>query len=200
MSEYLTPMSKRSQQKSDTRHLIIDNAHMLFSAYGFTATPTLDIAKQAGISHGSIFAHFNTREDLIVSVVDAFAFKLKEKFEELQIQHPSFSAFLEAHLHVMEEFEPLYSRLIAEEAILPKEISQQLVLLQGGIAKYFHASLQEDPSILKDRLPPSSFIFNLWIGLLHYYLTRKSYFIEEGSLFKIKGPEIIHHFLQLIRK
>lgn len=64
--------SNRKKQKERTRRIIVETAMAEFSAKGFQATNTRDIATMAGISHGTIFVHFPTREDLIMAVVLEF--------------------------------------------------------------------------------------------------------------------------------
>lgn len=44
---------------------ILDAATKLFIEYGFHATPTSKIAKEADVSNGTLFHYFNTKEELI---------------------------------------------------------------------------------------------------------------------------------------
>jgi len=57
--------STRQIQKLNTRKKIIETAYKIFSERGFSV-PSNIIAKEAGVSHGSIFAHFPTINDLMV--------------------------------------------------------------------------------------------------------------------------------------
>lgn len=49
----------------DKRQQIFDSALTLFVECGFHGTPTSRIAKEAGISNGTLFHYFSTKEDLI---------------------------------------------------------------------------------------------------------------------------------------
>ncbi|MDN5284295.1 MAG: transcriptional regulator, TetR family [Mucilaginibacter sp.] len=49
----------------DKRELLLDTALRLFVEFGFHATPTSKIAKQAGIANGTLFYFFSTKDELI---------------------------------------------------------------------------------------------------------------------------------------
>ena len=52
----------------DKRAAIVRTAVRLFTAQGFYGTPTAQIAKEAGVSNGTLFRYFPTKEDLINNV------------------------------------------------------------------------------------------------------------------------------------
>ena len=60
---------KRTEQRQRTRQHLIETALALFEARGVAATRTLDVAEAAGVSHGTVFAHFPTREALVEAAV-----------------------------------------------------------------------------------------------------------------------------------
>lgn len=49
----------------DKREQILTSALRLFVEFGFHGTPTSKIAKEAGVSNGTLFHYFATKEDLI---------------------------------------------------------------------------------------------------------------------------------------
>ncbi len=58
-------MVKRSKEEAaGTRLLIMDTAQRLFLAQGFAATPTRQIAQEAGVTVGAVYTHFESKEDL----------------------------------------------------------------------------------------------------------------------------------------
>ena len=62
--------TNRQLQKEQTKELLIKTAYMMFSERGIMNTRMSDIAKAAGVSHGTVFAHFLTQEALIENVVE----------------------------------------------------------------------------------------------------------------------------------
>jgi len=59
-----TTNTKRSRKESN----IIDAAQKVFSAVGFANTKMEDVAKEAGISKGSVYFYFDTKENLYMAV------------------------------------------------------------------------------------------------------------------------------------
>ena len=49
---------------------ILDAARAVFLAHGFTRASTVDIARRAGVSEGSIFNRFATKDDLFRAAMD----------------------------------------------------------------------------------------------------------------------------------
>lgn len=64
----------------EKRQHIIETAMSLFDEYGFHNTPTSKIAKRAGISVGTLFNYFPTKEDLIESIYQSVKVHTKEYF------------------------------------------------------------------------------------------------------------------------
>ena len=48
---------------------IIDAAISLFAQNGFSATPTTEVAKKAGVAQGLIFHYFKTKEGILVEII-----------------------------------------------------------------------------------------------------------------------------------
>ncbi len=57
-------MSKRDDQREETRAGILDAALRVFSDRGFAAAGTREIASQAGVNQGLITYHFKSKENL----------------------------------------------------------------------------------------------------------------------------------------
>lgn len=52
----------------DKREIILDSALKLFVEFGFHGTPTIKIAQNAGVSNGTLFHYFKTKDELIVEL------------------------------------------------------------------------------------------------------------------------------------
>jgi AcrR family transcriptional regulator len=55
--------------KAESRSAIITAAVELFARKGFSATTTEQIAKKAKVSKGLIFAHFPTKQDILLTII-----------------------------------------------------------------------------------------------------------------------------------
>ena len=190
-------MSKRQQQKEETKNRIVEVAYKIYSQNGFSAT-TADIAKVAKVSHGTIFAHFNTLNELLIYLINDFGDKLGRRLHELAENSHNIKEVLEAHLNVIEEYEDFYKRFISETSLLPIEVRNIFVVIQSTLSFHFNKVLEKE--ILKEKIKniPTSMIFNTWVGLLHYYLQNSDLFSPNESVIKRYRDDLIDSFLKLI--
>lgn len=57
------------QEKADKRELIMNAAMELFKEKGYTSTRIIDIANKAGIGKGTVYAYFESKEDLMLKII-----------------------------------------------------------------------------------------------------------------------------------
>ena len=58
------------EQKETRRQQILDAALRCFSRDGFHATTTADIVRESGVSQGTLYLYFATKDDIIVALAD----------------------------------------------------------------------------------------------------------------------------------
>ena len=77
---------KNSDQLSDRQSGILDVSVKLFGDKGYRGTSMRDIAEQVGVLPGSLYAHINSKEDILAGIVqegiEGFL-KIKETIESL---------------------------------------------------------------------------------------------------------------------
>jgi len=61
--------SKRELQREERRSQILDAALTVFSSKGFHATNVSDVAAQAGVSQGTIYWYFDSKEELFTAAM-----------------------------------------------------------------------------------------------------------------------------------
>ena len=66
----------RERKKQQTRELIAETAHRLFSERGFEAVTVAEIARAADVSTQTVFNYFPTKEDLVYWRLESFADEL----------------------------------------------------------------------------------------------------------------------------
>lgn len=184
-------MNKREQQRQQTRATILSAAERIYASNGFVQSSTQLIAKEAGVAHGTVFLHFQSQEKLILAVINVLGTDITTRIHESSEQSHSLADVLWSHLTAIETHESIYSHLIMDMPQLPKEAQQTVIGIQSIIAHHFDQVLN-----LKDL--PISFIFNTWIGLIHYYLTNRRLFAPHGSVLAIYKDELILNFLKLL--
>ena len=171
-----------------------------FGENGITKTRTADIAKVANVSHGTVFAHFATQEELIISVIEEFGNRITQRLHELVNADSNLFEVLEAHIEGLIEFESFYTRLIIERRLLPESVRNTYIMIQSTIS--FHISIAAEKEIEQGiiREAPIHLIYNTWIGLIHYYITNGDLFSPNGSVLKQYRHELLHHYINLITK
>lgn len=98
-----TDMTEKQQK-------IVVAAIDMFAEKGFAATSTNEIAKKAGVAEGTIFRHWKTKKDLLLSIVSPMMVKMLAPFiiqdlnKVLDKEHASFEDFLRAMIKNRQEF------------------------------------------------------------------------------------------------
>lgn len=191
-------MNKRQEQKAKTREHIIEIAFNEFSNNGLSNTSTADIATAAGVSHGTIFAHFPTREMLLDTVIEEFGIRITKRLHELVDETCGMREILEAHLKGIEEYEDFYIRLISEAPLLQVSSRNTLIMIQSAISFHLTQVAEREQKNHKIKRMPLNLMFNTWVGLIHYYLTNQEMFAPGKSVVSRYREIWIEHFINLI--
>ena len=64
------PVGSRAQSKERNRQKILDSAMALFRERGYEAATLRDIARGAGLSTGALFANFNDKTEIFLTVIE----------------------------------------------------------------------------------------------------------------------------------
>lgn len=189
----------RKEQKENTRVGLISKAEHLFASKGISPTTTADIAKSLKVSHGTLFLHFATRDDLIKGVVHQFGERLSEALGQKLSSDLKLKALLKAHLSVLADFEDFYMRLISESQSLPPHIRSIVYSMNASLSYRFYraAKIEMDAGVIK-KIPQVQF-FNTWMGLVHYNIMNRDLFSEKTPILNEVGNDLIQHFLHLIK-
>ena len=197
--ESVMKVSTRQIQKLNTRKKIIETAYKVFSEKGFSV-PSSIIAKEAGVSHGSIFAHFPTMNDLLISLLSDFGDKMGSSLHILAKKCDSVENLLKEQLKVLKEYETFYSRLISEQNRLPNEAKNTFAIIQSTVAFHFSSVIEREIEKGMVKKLPVHMLFNIWLGLVHYYLLNKDFFSDSNeSVIKRYGSELLSTYLNLIK-
>lgn len=190
----------RQLQKEQTKERLVKTAYEIFSERGITNTRMSDIAHAAGVSHGTIFVHFKTQEALIEEVVEAYCQKIAERTHMLAASSESFEELLKAHLSGIMEFERFYTRLIIENQMLPSGARDCWLGIQSAVSFHFKLVYEREFGQEKNSEVPFCMLFNMWMGLVHYYLENGDLFAPEGEIIRRYQDILIKSYLKLINK
>ncbi|RNC29142.1 MAG: Fatty acid metabolism regulator protein [Candidatus Dichloromethanomonas elyunquensis] len=189
--------TQRQEQKNQTKRHLINVSIRVLAKNGLLRTKTSDIAKEGGVSHGTVFAHFPTREILLAEVIEEVGSRIASRLHELAVNGGSVREVLAAHLEGLLEYEAFYTRLVVENNLLPGRSQHTLIMIQSAISIHLNQAVEREVNLGTFRSFPTHLLFNTWIGLLHYYLVNADLFSPNESVLQRHGQTLINHFLSM---
>jgi AcrR family transcriptional regulator len=193
-------MSVRQAQKTATRLRLLQHAEQLVVERGFAETKTIDVARAARVAHGSVFAHFASREHLMATVATQMGRRLTDRLHATVRAGTGLRAVLEAHLRCIAEHEDLYRRLLLDGPSLPAESRLTWLGMQSAVASYVLTAAEADTRAGIIRPMPGHLLFNTWLGLIHHYLANRDVFAPGESVLASHGSTLLEHYLNLIHQ
>ena len=82
----------------DVREAILDAADRLLARYGYKKMTVYDLAADAGNGKGSVYLHFSSKEDVVISHVDRIVDRLCERMEQIAARDEPAAARIKAML------------------------------------------------------------------------------------------------------
>ncbi|AJY75496.1 TetR/AcrR family transcriptional regulator [Paenibacillus beijingensis] len=180
------------EKMTEKQSKILAAAIEVFSEKGFSASSTSEIAQRAGVAEGTIFRHYKTKKDLLVSIVAPTMAKLMAPFvlrgfnKVLDVEYERYDQFLRAFIENRIEFlnnhRSVLKILVQEIPFHPElreqffqNIASKVLERLGAIVGKFQAqgNMVELPTLTVLRLTGSA--------LLGYTLSRMFYGEREGA-------------------
>lgn len=177
---------------------MIDAATFLFAEQGLAGTRTADIAQRAGLSHGGMFVHFKSRDQLLAEVVAEIGRKITDRLHAAISDDAGLDEVLHAHLRCLSGFESAYTTFLRESRLLPEETLRTRIGVQSAISHHLNESAERAMEAGLIRRMPKHMLFNTWIGLVHHYLMNRELFAPNSSVLIEREDELVAHFLSLI--
>jgi AcrR family transcriptional regulator len=194
-----TPSHTRAWKKQKTRETLLQAAFDLFCEQGLAATRTIDVARRAGVSHGAVFLHFPTRDDLVAEVVGGTTKRIAERIAHLTEREGTTTRdVLQAHLAGIAEHEDFYARLVAESPLLRPYARSTLLGIQAVVSHHLGAVVRREQAEGRLKAVPLPLLFNTWLGLVHYYLVNRDLFAPGESVIERHGQTLVEHYLGLL--
>lgn len=191
-------VGKRELQKRQTRQRLVEVAAELFARQGVLGTTTADVARAAGVSHGTVFVHFPTRDLLVAEVVSRAAGSVTRLLHDRMEDGLTVRDILRLHLEALAADEPLQARLVTEAPLLPSEARNRLIGTQAALSHHLRIAAEREVAAGKLRPVPPHLLFHTWVGLVNHYLANRDLFAPGGSVLERRGPELVDHLMMLL--
>lgn len=141
-------LSRRDQQKEAKRLALIDAALAVFSRVGFAAAKIDDVADEAGVSKGTVYLYFESKEKLFEGMVKSKMMPMLDHVEEVMAQSTQTATErLRAHMTFF------YTKILDSD----RRQIMRLIMSEGPnfphLAEFYHANvLSRGQSMINDIL------------------------------------------------
>lgn len=196
--EIRIPIQKRSIEK---RKKIIDTASKIFNNKGYLDTTTAEIAKEAGLATGSVYAYFKNKKDIFIEVLQLYSRtvynntianlnKIKDKNDLTLLVDTMVNSVLENH-----KFSPRFHQEITMLACTDDDIreyhhQQQKIQIDKYLEKLGEYTLSF--SNKKEKL---FLVYSLIEGMCHEIMYSRDSNFHKDTLIK-ECKEIVKKILQ----
>jgi AcrR family transcriptional regulator len=129
------------------RGQIMDGAHRVFMKLGYDAASMNDVTREAGVSKGTIYVYFQSKEELFSALIQRAKGRFVESIRDLLAHHPDPEEGLRAfgHIFIRQIFE---SEMIPAMRILLGVVDRMPTLCQN----FFASSPSNARTVLKQYL------------------------------------------------
>ena len=117
-------MGIREENKLETRNKILDSTARLIQINGFVKVSTKEISEASGVSQGSIFLHFKTKDQLLFSILESNLELLRNDLEQSCDANSNREQFIREFINVMIDHENMMSRALKDYPYLPEELQK----------------------------------------------------------------------------
>lgn len=131
----LISQAKLSKKQTEKQQKIVETAIRLFAEKGYANTSTSEIAKEAMVAEGTIFRHYGTKDNLLLSIIlpfikDSIPTMAEEAYNEIMTENVlCFEDFLRAllknRINFINENKELFKILI-KEILYNEELRKEL--------------------------------------------------------------------------
>lgn len=159
-------MPTRNKEKTITK--IINTSLDLFEKEGFQNASTEDIAKKAGLAHGTIFFYFSTKAELIINCI---FYKMRRLGYKLDIKARETDNVRDLCVIFVEEVaksSKFYARLVKDLPLLPMKVQRIVFSSLSGFSTHFVDVIEKGQRNGKIRqFNPKIAVF-FWFGMINY--------------------------------
>ncbi len=136
-------MTLREESKIHTRNHIIECTTKLLAERGFVKISSKEIAKYSGVSQGSIFLHFQTKNDLLSIILMSNIEKLEKAIKlGCDVKKPS-EIMLKTLLDVMGDNEDILARVYKDYYYLDDYITKSVDSLETIIKNLIYDNIRK---------------------------------------------------------
>lgn len=181
-------MNKRETAKQRTRELILATTTALVRERGVMNLPTAEIARAAGVSHGSLFQHFETREGLMGLVLGGEITRIARILTDACAEAMDAHRTLGRYLAILHREGVFLARLYAELPFLPAGLQRDAVAMEATIRNVFFLAIREHNPGLDERSVAIG--LDAFFAQVARYLSLPELYGPGETLIRERGPDL----------
>lgn len=193
--------NKRQIAKQKTFDRIIQSAKKLIEEKGILHLTTIEIANSAQVAHGTLFAHFETKETLVAKVSQIELIRIAKKLKSIAERKTKIDVLIDNYLSLVAENEKFYAVIAKEFPFLDEKIQQSVLANETIIKNILYKKIEEGNSAGQFGVIDITMTVAFFFASINYYLSRKEYYISgKGALMNQKKNQISETFLKLLNQ
>jgi AcrR family transcriptional regulator len=190
--------NSRTLSKLETRQRILTAAKEMLTLNGLLNLSTVDIARQAGVAHGTLFFHFQNKENLLIEVIDQELLKITAELYPLLDQPQKMRDLLNRYLDFLEKEEPFFAVIARETPFYAPELRRTILGREAAVRQYFYRALEADMRNGQIQKLDITSCLNFLFGTLHYYLSLSESFVPQGSVIAEKRASLVETWMKFL--
>jgi AcrR family transcriptional regulator len=119
-------VDKRANQKKETYQKLIEKSTLLIQKKGFVQVSTKDIAEACGVSQGTIFVHFSSKNELLHNVLLNGLEQVREALTKTLKPNLDRERFPRELLSIWMSHEPMLARVHLDYTYLPDSLKREI--------------------------------------------------------------------------
>lgn len=189
VSEWVVIIGTRIEAKARTREKIIDATKLLIQKRGFVKISSKEISKECGVSQGSIFLHFKTKDGLLTTILSSNIESLEQGLISVCKPSDTQDFFLKNYLEILSIHEDMLSRIYKDYSYLDNKLQKQVdgleIMFKNIIFDNYKKNTKAEMSIV------DSFIaIDAFLSQIKDYLMSKETFTSSNSIIRQKRGRI----------
>ncbi|BFH68295.1 MAG: TetR/AcrR family transcriptional regulator [Paenibacillus dendritiformis] len=174
---------------TEKQERIVKAAIEVFAQKGFAASSTSEIAQRAGVAEGTIFRHYKTKKDLLLSIVAPSIVKLIAPFvlrefkDVLDTEYESYDQFLRAVIENRIDFlhhNMSLVRIVLQELPFHPDLQAQLQeIVVSQVKERFEKIIRRFQAEGKLVELPTGTVIRLTASVIIGYVLARSLFLEK---------------------
>lgn len=184
--------AKLSKKQTEKQQKIVEAAIKIFAEKGFANTSTSEISQKAGVAEATIFRHYGTKDNLLLSVIlpfikDFIPHMADEIFNGLMAQNPTtFEQFLRAliknRISFISNNRKLF-QILVKEIMYREEFKLELAPLISEIIIHHFTIVIETYRERGDLInKPTPILLKLLLTFLYGYFTSRFVLMTNNSV------------------